>query len=244
MIKIYRKKQKLLSEGKTTTYLKYAVGEILLVVIGILIALQINNWNEARKLHKASQYYYNQILEDLETDKRHIESTIKQIDSSIKNYNIYLEMFKVPNLPVEVVGQNLVKIRINPTVFYPKTTAIKSLLGSGEIKILDAQIRNKLTSYNANKELIRTLYETARNLYLDIFKEVYRDGIGLEARLVNQKELAKVVFDEQRNQEMYIKLDAYHYFKNDTEKWFIDDLKALLKQVDSAAILIKSKIES
>ena len=50
MIKFFRKiRQNLLSEGKTGKYLKYAIGEIVLVVIGILIALQINNWNENQK---------------------------------------------------------------------------------------------------------------------------------------------------------------------------------------------------
>ena len=50
MIKFFRKiRQNLISEGKTGKYLKYAIGEIILVVIGILIALQINNWNEVRK---------------------------------------------------------------------------------------------------------------------------------------------------------------------------------------------------
>ena len=53
MIKFFRKiRQNLLSEGKTEKYFKYAIGEILLVVIGILIALQINNWNEQRKANK------------------------------------------------------------------------------------------------------------------------------------------------------------------------------------------------
>jgi len=50
MLKFFRKIRKdLLSDGKTGKYLKYAIGEIVLVVIGILIALQINNWNENRK---------------------------------------------------------------------------------------------------------------------------------------------------------------------------------------------------
>lgn len=49
MIKFFRKiRQNLITEGKTGKYLKYAVGEVVLVVIGILIALQINNWNEAK----------------------------------------------------------------------------------------------------------------------------------------------------------------------------------------------------
>ncbi|MET6992058.1 DUF6090 family protein [Sediminicola arcticus] len=50
MIKFFRKiRQNLISKGKTGKYLKYAVGEIILVVIGILIALQLNNWNESIK---------------------------------------------------------------------------------------------------------------------------------------------------------------------------------------------------
>ena len=244
MIKLFRKiRQNSITEGKTGNYFKYAIGEIILVVIGILIAIQINKLNEVRKLHKIKQYYYNQILEDLEADKKHIESLIKQIDSSLTNYKIYTEAFKEPNLPVGVVLKNLKKNKIAPAVFYLKTTTTKSLIGSGEIKILDAEIRNNLTTLNAFKELLRTNYETSKNFYLDIWKEVYSHGYGLGIRLVNQKELNKIVFNEQRNLEMYIKLDAYHVFKHDTEKWFIRGLRELLKQINNAAILINSKIE-
>ena len=50
MIKLFRKfRQNLIFEGKNGRYLKYAFGEVILVVIGILIALQINNWNDNRK---------------------------------------------------------------------------------------------------------------------------------------------------------------------------------------------------
>lgn len=50
MLVFFRKiRQKLLSQNRVTQYLAYAIGEIILVVIGILIALQVNNWNENRK---------------------------------------------------------------------------------------------------------------------------------------------------------------------------------------------------
>ena len=62
MIKLFRKiRQKLLAENKISKYLIYAIGEIILVVIGILIALQINNWNESNKEKKKHGYYLNSL---------------------------------------------------------------------------------------------------------------------------------------------------------------------------------------
>ena len=58
MIKFFRKiRQKLLTENKLSKYLIYAIGEIILVVIGILIALSINNWNEDRNNRKLITVY-------------------------------------------------------------------------------------------------------------------------------------------------------------------------------------------
>jgi hypothetical protein len=61
MISFFRKiRQKLLSQNKVTRYLVYALGEIILVVIGILIALQVNNWNEGRKQRQVElKYFFN-----------------------------------------------------------------------------------------------------------------------------------------------------------------------------------------
>ncbi|MBL0025801.1 MAG: hypothetical protein IPO98_12760 [Saprospiraceae bacterium] len=65
MIKFFRRiRQNLLNEGKTSRYLKYAIGEIVLVVIGILIALQINTWNESYKNKVSESMYLNEMMED------------------------------------------------------------------------------------------------------------------------------------------------------------------------------------
>lgn len=84
MIKFFRKiRENLLSEGKTGRYLKYALGEIVLVVIGIMIAIQINNANQKRLDQETLQGYLNSIAQNLERDLRKAE----------KINNIRLELF-------------------------------------------------------------------------------------------------------------------------------------------------------
>ena len=69
MIKFFRKiRQNLLSEGNTAKYIKYAFGEIILVVFGILIALQINNWNEEKKLKKEEIRFLQNFKTSLKSD--------------------------------------------------------------------------------------------------------------------------------------------------------------------------------
>jgi hypothetical protein len=78
MIKLFRNiRQNLLAEGKTTKYFKYAIGEIVLVVIGILIALSINNWNESRKSEKSTKVYIERLIEDLKSDTLMLSHHIK-----------------------------------------------------------------------------------------------------------------------------------------------------------------------
>jgi Family of unknown function (DUF6090) len=69
MIKFFRQiRLSLLNEGKTTRYFKYAVGEIVLVMIGILLALQVNNWNEDRKRSKLETSLLLQLSRDIAED--------------------------------------------------------------------------------------------------------------------------------------------------------------------------------
>ncbi|MBT8270801.1 MAG: hypothetical protein KJO25_02025 [Bacteroidia bacterium] len=95
MIKFFRHIRKsLLMENKTSKYFKYAIGEILLVVIGILIALQINNWNEARKQRDKEVHYLNNLKTDLNLNIAEIDNYIDVRNSRIESANIVLEHFE------------------------------------------------------------------------------------------------------------------------------------------------------
>jgi len=85
MIKFFQKiRQKLVIEDKTSKYFKYAIGEIILVVIGILIALSINTWNEKRKQKDTLLGIYQIIKEDITTDIVEINDFIDEFEKSRK----------------------------------------------------------------------------------------------------------------------------------------------------------------
>jgi hypothetical protein len=80
MIKFFRKiRQHLLTENKFSKYLLYAFGEIALVMVGILLALQVNNWNEEKKERRIEKQRYQNILNDLINDEVSIDQMIKTL---------------------------------------------------------------------------------------------------------------------------------------------------------------------
>ena len=129
MIKLFRNiRQKLIVEGKTTNYLKYAIGEIVLVVIGILIALQINNWKEGRKEEQELLNIYGIVLEDLKNDidevkeilysKKEMEPFFNKVLDGKLNENDYKEcsyctklIYGYPDWAVDERGIGLLKNR-------------------------------------------------------------------------------------------------------------------------------------
>jgi len=107
MIKFFRKiRQNLLNEGKTTRYFKYAVGEIVLVVIGILIALQINDWNQHRLDRKTENKYLQSIISEIQSNiqinEKLVWSRMGKKITGLKLAKAYAENPENPENPEEV----------------------------------------------------------------------------------------------------------------------------------------------
>ena len=97
MIKIFRKiRQNLLMENKTGKYFKYAIGEIVLVVIGILIALQINNWNQAKKDRAFELKMLKEISKALDSDVNYLREHLigYRTEESEKSVNYFEKILK------------------------------------------------------------------------------------------------------------------------------------------------------
>lgn len=85
MFRLFRRlRNDALSDKRSSRYLRYAIGEIVLVVLGILIALQINNWNEDRIEQRQITEYAHALIKDLERDLVMAEVIAAEIDLIIK----------------------------------------------------------------------------------------------------------------------------------------------------------------
>jgi hypothetical protein len=129
-------RRQLLSENKFSRYLLYAIGEIVLVVIGILIALQINNWNNRRILDKNEIKSYHNIRQQLTEDREEI--------SKAKDYNEYrLKVYKYANKIIESQDYKrqdslaMCIVRLAEfSDFHRSGNIYESLVNSGDIKLI------------------------------------------------------------------------------------------------------------
>ncbi|MFZ9004359.1 MAG: DUF6090 family protein [Robiginitalea sp.] len=139
MLRFFRQiRQKLLTDNKFSKYLLYAVGEILLVVIGILLAIQVNNWNEARKRDKDRLELINSLSQDFKNQIEILEARIKSDESTLKSLNNAIRMIETQNItiPIDSVKQHISR------VFYSTGTLIsfqkyEMAVNSGRIALIE-----------------------------------------------------------------------------------------------------------
>ena len=95
MLKFFRHiRKKLIEEDNVRKYLLYAIGEILLVVIGILIALHVNNWNEQRKAFHKSMLYHERLVEEAEIILEEIKEILEDDTEDLLVANMSLDALK------------------------------------------------------------------------------------------------------------------------------------------------------
>ena len=114
MIKFFRKiRQKMLTENKFSKYLTYALGEIILVVIGILIALGINNWNENRKDSKQERIVLMSLLDNLHLAKNQSELLISEEEALKKRLIRILGIESNPNVNInQIIPDSIFKTTV------------------------------------------------------------------------------------------------------------------------------------
>tara|TARA_R110001583_G_scaffold73483_3_gene204428 strand:+ start:1039 stop:1803 length:765 start_codon:yes stop_codon:yes gene_type:complete len=149
MIKLFRNiRKKLVAENnsvnRNTNYFKYAIGEIILVVIGILIALQINNWNELKKTSILETKILKELHNNLILDIFEIHSDVTYMDSINKacsTIRTYLETYDLPN---DTLFNTLSILRVTPH-FDPNKSGYQLLQSKGVEVISNDSLRNAIS---------------------------------------------------------------------------------------------------
>ncbi|WP_412559456.1 DUF6090 family protein [Winogradskyella sp. MIT101101] len=148
MIKFFRRiRYQLMSKNKTGRYFKYAIGEIILVVIGILIALQVNNWNQNRLAIQKEKVYLENLKKELTNNIRLLQKTDSVYSIRKKNTIRGLELFK-NNPSIKDFGVIDSLVRTNWTTFEVSRSTFDEMQNNGSLYSLqNKSLREQLISH-------------------------------------------------------------------------------------------------
>ena len=181
MIQFFRHiRKKLLSENKITKYLAYAFGEIILVVIGILIALGINNHNKYNQDRIVESEILAEIKNNLKLDLIDIESNVIYFNNRYISCNVIYDAVKNNHTYHDSLGYFFSNIHSHPHLSI-KTNGYKQLLSKG-IEIIENQaLRNAITNLYEDDYPYQLLYEKEQlNIRDNIFTPVFYEYMGTE----------------------------------------------------------------
>ena len=248
MIKFFRKiRQNLISEGKTGKYFKYAIGEIVLVVIGILIALQINTAKNEKDKRIEEITHLENILSDLKQDKSELIKIIDRRKSKTKSATImenYYHTKKVDSL-------NLYYSHWTNVLFWethnPSMVTFKELINSGKLSTLTNEKVKQLLlqidyKYNQMFELRNHMYHDYTDYFYKPFGDIVDYENGLKVFLEPNEDI------ELSREDVEIALKSKRIkngftlarFNNNRMR---DQLSEILTTVDSTIVLVEKEIK-
>ena len=177
MIKFFRKiRQRLVAESKFSKYLLYAIGEIILVVIGILIALQINNWNENRKLENSKEKLMVALEQEFKINKNVLEQYVKGLHTNNAQLN------QVVNFSAGAVALPIDSLRLYASnLYYPTTlsmltTVLDESISAGKFEMLSDSLKQKLSllkDYTKSREAVSKNFEEKISNNNDEFNDIF-----------------------------------------------------------------------
>ena len=162
MIKIFRNiRKKLISENRSiirnTNYFKYALGEIILVVIGILIALQVNNWNQERKDLKEGRLIKQNIYEEFIKNQELLNASRKSNEEALSSGKLLVSLAGADRS--ELAGfklDSLFNSSMMADSYLPTSNSLQDIMQSGHMNLLNnAELKNTILSWNAALDLFK-----------------------------------------------------------------------------------------
>lgn len=240
MIKFFRKiRQKLLSENKISKYLAYAIGEIVLVVIGILIALQINNWNDKKIQGTVDIEFITNLRNKIVLDTLALSSQLKWYHQINENTGTAFALIDTSTALNKEQTELISKSIAEAEYLLPVQKNIYSkelIVASGSILRLD---KNLHTDYLRYLEMIDFSYDLttklAKALVTIVNDELYP---SVDLNFTNETKNA-VTFELstlQNNRTVHNALQKSIYYRNaviGVNKPLLERAKSIIEQIDT-----------
>ena len=170
-------------DNRPLKYARYAIGEILLVVIGILIALQINTWNEERKARKNACFYLFDLKESLQNTKLELKRVIdKSHLSFLASDTLDRILFYKSEIPYFTMD-TIINGTMGYTIYSPNSGVINEIMNSGELELFKNKfIRNTVSSWDSRLNNIAKYESDGRRTFLDYVNimTIYTDASNFE----------------------------------------------------------------
>jgi hypothetical protein len=155
MLKFFRRiRQNLLLQDKTSRYFKYAIGEIVLVMIGILLALQVNTWNEQRKLNNEEQHLLEDLLSEFHLNLENLKDNMfinKNNQKAVVGLLDLIQQKKIKGDTNKI--DSLFMVVFSYGSFNTTSGVLNEIINSGKLRVIkDATLRNNLTQWSGKIE--------------------------------------------------------------------------------------------
>ena len=254
MIGFFRRiRKKLADDNQFLKYSRYAIGEIVLVVIGILIALQINNWNEARKLSSIERQLLKDIVIGLKNDRGVINFNIAKHSQAFESCQVILNTFEMNEKYYDSLSYHFATSN-NYTVFkynHGPYESLKSMgfevmsnkqIGYAIFNLYDSWYQVLISNQNRLSEDIDFIRRNFYQKHFDKFKlfSVGEKGTG-SFGMKYSGEMIPIDFEELKKDNQYI---YYLQSIKDSHENFIIMSKHILAAIERNILSINKEVDN
>ena len=237
MINFFRKtRKKMADDNRPLKYARYAIGEIALVVIGILIALSINNWNEQRKVNKTRISYLNLLKYDLNGDNDNLVQLIESRKVHLDRVDRFRLLFNQGIYSSSQLKDSIILVGRGLHRYLPLDITYEELINSGNIGLLPENLRIFMAELDKTKDFYVTINAQTISNFFDQKLEVskywnysglnFSESLGIES---NDEDILKGL-----RLQVNIMMDTYSWTVSVIERYeeLIERNKTLIGLID------------
>lgn len=251
MINFFRIKRKdLANKKKLAKYIRYAIGEIILVVIGILIALALNNWNNIRLKNKLAKALINRLIEEIKINKEHLDYQVHKVNALRDETQTLLTLFGKDTIAVDIkLMDSLLYGLISTPIYISNSSTLDEALSTGQVSILSSsKLREILYEIPQKKSQLKNYEEdmirdNENNLIPYLYNEIslrqMDENFSEELKSIASKNITKTDNRRVLNSRKFENLVDNKFFLLETLQMGLSDLNSVFNK---SLVILKNEL--